>query len=175
MKYQRGLTIVELVMTIVIMGILAAVVGPRFFERKDYGERLFFEETIAAVRYAQKFAIASGCAVQISVRDRGYNLLKERNCDSLAEPPDFCSAEESPIVCEIRTLAGDVYEGMNTNEVSDVGRVQPAAGGDFALIRRVAPGPRGSTATRLLTGLRYSQMLVNSVRQPASINGPANG
>ncbi|MGE6527839.1 pilus assembly FimT family protein [Pseudomonas sp. NPDC077382] len=118
MKYQRGFTIVELVMTIVIMGILAAVVGPRFFDIKVYDERLFFEETIAAVRYAQKFAIASGCAVQVSLHDRGYNLLKERNCDSLAEPPDFCSADEPPIVCEIKTLAGDVYEGMNINEVS---------------------------------------------------------
>lgn len=37
---QRGFTMVELIMVIVILGILAAVVGPRFFDRQVFDERL---------------------------------------------------------------------------------------------------------------------------------------
>ena len=82
MKYQRGFTIVELVMTIVIMGILAAVVGPRFFDRKVFDERLFFEETVSAVRYTQKLALASGCLTQVSLGAGGYHLRRAASCTS---------------------------------------------------------------------------------------------
>jgi MSHA pilin protein MshC len=82
MKNQRGFTIVELVMTIVIMGILAAVVGPRFFDRQVFDERLFFEESVAAVRYAQKLALASGCKIEVSLGAGGYRLRRAADCSS---------------------------------------------------------------------------------------------
>ncbi len=79
---QRGFTLVELIMTLVIIGILAAVVGPRFFDRKVFDERLFLEETVSAVRYAQKLALASGCLTQVSLDDNGYRLRQAANCSS---------------------------------------------------------------------------------------------
>ena len=79
---MRGFTLVELVLVIMIMGILAAVVGPRFFDRKVFDERLFFEETVSAVRYAQKLALASGCLTQVSLGTGGYRLLHAANCTS---------------------------------------------------------------------------------------------
>ena len=83
MNHSCGFTLVELVMTIMIMGILAAVVGPRFFDRKVFDERLFFEETVSAVRYAQKLALASGCLTQVSLDDKnGYRLRRAANCAS---------------------------------------------------------------------------------------------
>ncbi|MCI0919045.1 type II secretion system protein [Pseudomonas stutzeri] len=82
MTHQRGFTLVELVMTLVIIGILAAVVGPRFFDRKVFDERLFFEEAVSAVRYAQKLALASGCLIQVSLGAGGYQLRRAANCTS---------------------------------------------------------------------------------------------
>lgn len=82
MKNQSGFTLVELVMTLIIIGILAAVVGPRFFDRKVFDERLFFEETVSAVRYAQKLALASGCLIQVSFDANGYRLRRAADCSS---------------------------------------------------------------------------------------------
>ena len=72
-------------MVIVITGILAAVVGPRFFDRQVFDERLFFEESLSAARYAQKLAVASGCPVRVqipvpNVENSGYGLTYSAPC-----------------------------------------------------------------------------------------------
>lgn len=74
MVEQRGFTIVELIMVIVILGIISAVALPRFFDRKTFDERFYFEEVLSSVRYAQKLAVASGCLVKVTVNDGGYAL-----------------------------------------------------------------------------------------------------
>lgn len=79
MPDTRGFTLVELILVMVIIGVLAAVVGPRFFDRPVFDERLFFEETLAAVRYGQKLAVASGCPTQVSL-DNGYLLRQAADC-----------------------------------------------------------------------------------------------
>lgn len=82
MGVDRGFTLIELIMVIVITGILAAVVGPRFFDRQVFDERMFFEESIGAVRYAQKLALASGCFTQVSLGGGGYQVRQAAGCTS---------------------------------------------------------------------------------------------
>lgn len=55
---SRGFTIVEMVVTIAILGLLAAVLGPRFSGRDAFASRGFHDEAQSVVRYAQKTAIA---------------------------------------------------------------------------------------------------------------------
>jgi MSHA pilin protein MshC len=83
----RGFSLVELTLTIVILGILAAVTLPKFYNQATFEERFFYDDLLAASRYASKLAIGSGCAVQLSVGAAGYSLAQDSNCNFTA--PNF--------------------------------------------------------------------------------------
>lgn len=55
---RAGFTLVELVMTLALLGILAAVVGPQVFSTNTFEARGFHDETLALLRFAHKSAIA---------------------------------------------------------------------------------------------------------------------
>jgi len=54
----RGFTLVELVTVIIVLGFLAAGLGPRLIGRDAFASRGFYDEAQSVVRYAQKTAIA---------------------------------------------------------------------------------------------------------------------
>ncbi|UCV23912.1 pilus assembly FimT family protein [Ferribacterium limneticum] len=56
---MQGFTLIELVAVIVIIGILAVVMIPKWSGTSGFDERGFRDRVVAGLRYAQKSAIAS--------------------------------------------------------------------------------------------------------------------
>ncbi|WP_155875022.1 prepilin-type N-terminal cleavage/methylation domain-containing protein [Desulfuromonas sp. AOP6] len=79
-----GFTLVELIVIIVILGTISALAAPRFFDLRVFQQRGFFDETVSAVRYAQKLAVGSGCDVQVTLGSAGYSLRQRNNCDTIS-------------------------------------------------------------------------------------------
>lgn len=73
----RGITLIDVAVVMAAIGILAAVSAPRFFDDRTFLERGYFEELSAALNYAQKIAIASGCPVRVRIDAGGYEARRE--------------------------------------------------------------------------------------------------
>jgi len=76
----RGMSLAELVMTIVIIGILAVIVGPRFVSWKGFASRGFYDEGQAVVRYAQKTAIAWRRPIVVCVSASEIRAISNNDC-----------------------------------------------------------------------------------------------
>jgi len=81
-RYQLGFTLIELILVIVLLSIVSAVALPRFFDNSTFDQRVLFDDTLNAVRYAQKVAVASGCNIRFSVNNNRYSVFKDNSCNS---------------------------------------------------------------------------------------------
>lgn len=73
---QQGFTLIELVLTLVIIGVIAAVAIPRFFTTSAFDQRGFSDEVINAIRYAQQYAVSSHCGVRVQITPNSYTLYR---------------------------------------------------------------------------------------------------
>jgi MSHA pilin protein MshC len=71
---QQGFTLIELIMTMVIIGILAVFVAPRFFDVNVFKSRGFADQVQASLRYAQKEAIAQHRVVCVAFTGNSITL-----------------------------------------------------------------------------------------------------
>ena len=71
---QRGFTLVELIVTLIILGILAVVALPRFVDNLVFNTRGFVDQTLSTLQYARKVAVSSGRNVCVSASAAGNSL-----------------------------------------------------------------------------------------------------
>jgi prepilin-type N-terminal cleavage/methylation domain-containing protein len=69
-----GYTLIELVMTIVIMSILMIVSVPIFFSTTTYQRQVYYDELLNGIRYARILAIGTGNHIQVSLTGNSITL-----------------------------------------------------------------------------------------------------
>lgn len=68
-RKDRGFTLIELIMVIVILGVLAVFAAPRLFDNSTFTGRGLHDETMALLRFGQKTAIAQRRTICVSVNN----------------------------------------------------------------------------------------------------------
>lgn len=75
---QRGFTMVELVVTLVIIGILAIAVLPRMDLLRGFDEIGFRDQVKATLEYARKSAVAGRRAVRVTIAGSGVTVERQQ-------------------------------------------------------------------------------------------------
>lgn len=80
-KYHiSGFSLVELITVVVLLAIIGIVALGRFTDQNLFAARGFFDDTVSAVRFAQKLAISTGCDIRVITTASSYQLRQSSTC-----------------------------------------------------------------------------------------------
>jgi MSHA pilin protein MshC len=144
MRREAGFTIVELVAVMVIAGTIAAIAAPRFVGKDAFEARGSYGTLSAALRYAQKTAIAQRRNVYavINTSARTVCLGYTSNCSSSVIDPATQAAYSKILSNNVTITASTTPIGFD-----GLGRPIPNATASFIIQNAVVP----SESTRTIT------------------------
>lgn len=108
----HGFTIVELIITITIIGILAGVAIPRFVSRDSFDSAGFTDQVVSITRYAQKAAIAKRRNVCVAITANAVSLSYSNAglCDTaLNLPSDQSNTLNAPNGVTLSSTIANFY------------------------------------------------------------------
>ncbi len=91
-----GYTLIELIVVISILGILSATLGPRLFDQSAFSQRGYADELAAALRFARKAAVITGCPARIVLSANACNPLDASWSTPLLGPDGTAIAGSAP-------------------------------------------------------------------------------
>lgn len=102
---SAGYTLLELIVVITVAGILAAVVGPKFFTQQSFSERGYADELASALRLTQKTAVISGCPARLTVAAGTYVAAQQ------AASGNACNASDTTWATPVIGIDGVTIQG----------------------------------------------------------------
>lgn len=127
---QRGFTMTELITVMVIIGILAAMVAPRFFEKNAFDSRGFYDQTISTLRYAQKTAISQHRLVCVVFTTNSISLTQVASgsaCPGTSPANNLANPSGQPSYV-ITAPSGVTLSGFSNFNFDALGKPRDTAG-----------------------------------------------
>ena len=86
--HNAGFSLIELLTVVLLLGILGIVALGRLTDQNQVAARGFFDDTVNAVRFAQKLALSTGCDVRVITTASSYQLRQSSTCiaDDFTDP-----------------------------------------------------------------------------------------
>ncbi len=98
-----------------LLSILSVYALSSFFDQDEIAARGFFDDTVNAVRFAQKLAVSTGCDVRVSTVAAGYSLLQSSTCTA----NDFTNPVVNP------ANRGNNYQNLNVPSGFSLASIPP--------------------------------------------------
>jgi MSHA pilin protein MshC len=100
----NGFTMIELVMVMVLAGILAIAIIPRFANKSVFDAKGFFDQSISMLRYAQKVAIAQRTNVFVNANAASGTIcltyVADANCASTTASDKVVALSSMPLATD---------------------------------------------------------------------------
>ncbi len=133
-------------MTLVIIGILAALVAPRMLSSRGFASRGFYDEAQSVVRFAQKTAIAWRRPVFVCVSAAEISAISNNDCNA----PTFLVHPATG--GELRSLAPDGVTLTPVGSFQFDGLGRPSAAVTIVLNSTIADDPARQILVAAETG-----------------------
>ena len=119
---NSGFSLVELGTVVLLLGILSVFALSRVGQGDVFEARGYFDDTVTAVRFAQKFAISSGCDVRVVVAAKTYSVRQSSTCTAddfsgfVPNPADRASNYQNTLgLAALNMTAGNITFDANVD------------------------------------------------------------
>jgi MSHA pilin protein MshC len=155
---NRGFTLIELIIVIVILGVISIYAAPRILDTNSFNQRGLYDETIALLRYAQKTAIAQRRTVCVTFDTASATLTIATNaadtvCATTATTPLSGPRGEVPAGISGRgTAAYGSTPGLGVLNFNGLGQPVNNSGGPLPTQTITVTGGPADVTVQAVTG-----------------------